>query len=131
MADRYISGVRVPEIASASEFRQFVNDVYESAGENYSQAAQEIGGGFSPATIWKLVTGEQKDSPSMRRHLGIRKTAPRPRAEIRTNNLDLAIRVFLTHYPECQIIDPNGWTYRRRPADGTDNLEWGKTTIVE
>jgi hypothetical protein len=121
MTTRYIRGIKVPEVASPAKFRGFIHAVYVACGENYAETARAIGGNISPATIWKLEEGKQKDSPAIRKILNTRKCAPRPRAEIRTNNLELAINVFLTHYPECQIISPNGRIYSRRQGKGSDN----------
>lgn len=113
MVKRTVAGIEVPAVADSKKFRAFVHEVYLACGENSTRVARLIGD-INPATIWKLEEGIQKDSQVIRDELGIRKTQKRPRVWMPTNNMERAVEVFLTHYPSCKVIYPEGYTISDR-----------------
>jgi hypothetical protein len=97
-----LCGIPVPKCADEVELRNFAHSVVMAAG-GYNAAAHvlEVGAG----TIWNLLNDLQKDSPALRKRWAIRKTAPRNRVWMRTDNLDKAVETLLKHYPEISLIE--------------------------
>jgi hypothetical protein len=103
MVKKCIAGIQVPEVATSSQLRSFVHKVFVAHNKNHSHAADAIG--VSPATIWKLESGEQKDSQVVRDALGIRRTRLRPRVWMPTNNVDAAVIKLIEHYTPREIAE--------------------------
>ncbi len=96
-----LCGIPVPQCADEAELRIFAHSVVMAAG-GYNAAAHvlEVGAG----TLWNLLNDLQKDSPALRKRWSIRKTSPRNRVWMRTDNLDKAIGTFKKYYPAVKIL---------------------------
>ncbi len=103
MVKRNIAGIEVPLVASALELRYWVHLVYVTLHENCAATAALMG--VTPATIWKLENDEQMDSQILRDSLGIRKTPPRPRVWMPTNNCEAAVDKLMDNYPISEIME--------------------------
>lgn len=97
-----VAGIEVPKVATALELRCWVHLVYVTLDENCAVTAEAMG--VTPATIWKLENGEQVDSQILRDSLGIRKTPPRPRVWMPTNNIEAAVKKLYEHYNTEEIV---------------------------
>ena len=102
MVKQSICGIEVPAVATPAELRAFVHKVFIAFDENCSVTAEALG--VTPATVWKLKEGQQKDSQVLRDALGIRKTPDRPRAWMPTNNLTAALAKMREHYSGREIF---------------------------
>ena len=114
MVKYIVAGINVPAVANSLELRLFVEKVFGASGCTYFIAAKELK--VTAATVWKLLNDQQADSPIIREKWHIRKTAPRPRVWMPTNNLKRALEVLCTHYPEVLGIDID---IRGTPEDPT------------
>ena len=103
MVKRTLAGIKVPEVASNTELRKFVFEVYDEFSSCYLSTGEALD--VSAATVWKLLNDQQDNSPIIREKWGIRKTPPRPRVWMPTNNLRKAMAIFRKHYPEVRRID--------------------------
>lgn len=102
MVKNKIAGIEVPMVATSAKLREFVHNVFLGFDKNYPSTAAAIG--VTPATIWKLEQGTQKDSQVIRDALGIRKTPIRPRVWMPTNNVQAAVEQLYKHYDRLEII---------------------------
>ena len=64
--------VTVPEHATSLQLRNLVQSVGVRAGYSYTDAGRALD--ISPTTVWNLINGTQKDSPTLRKRWAIRKT---------------------------------------------------------
>lgn len=70
MADRYFTPKQVVE---------YVQGVFAACENNYAKTAKKLG--VSPALVWKLLTGKQKDSGLIRKKCNLPKP-PRIRSQV-------------------------------------------------
>jgi hypothetical protein len=54
-----------------AQVRNYVNKQFLANGENYAKTAQELG--VNVGVVWKLVNGQQEDSPTIRRNCNMPK----------------------------------------------------------
>ena len=100
VVDSNLVGVSVPKVATPAELCEFVESVYHAAGDSCVKAGDLLN--VSSATVWKIVSGRQKDSQLIRDTWDIRRNKARPRVWMRTDNVTLAVKTLLKHYPNVE-----------------------------
>lgn len=101
VVDSNLVGVSVPKVATPAELCEFVESVYHAAGDSCVKAGDLLL--VSSATVWKIVRGRQKDSQLIRDTWNIRRNKARPRVWMRTDNVQLAVKILMKHYPNVEV----------------------------
>jgi len=126
---RSVMGIPVPTACDGPELVRFVKAVLKNCGGSYTNAGSELH--VSPATVWKLKNGKQKDSPVVRERWNIqpkyaeapvcprcgvvhvRQTCPsrkgpgkpRPRISIHTTNMGNAASSIVKHIDREHVVE--------------------------